>query len=388
MIQLVVGSVFIASIVLTGCSKSDVNVATDTVAVAAGDQVTFESYRDKKVVVTVPPGNRNPQISWRSLYDLMPGEDRVETTEKDGSITITKEATSTKKTFLKWAKDPDGLKVEIERRFTRRLRSILKDKKLKADMVEAGNAHGVDPVHIMSCILGEGTYNVDWGDDAQQLAVRAAIWAAKWSLKFKSNDTDLSQLIKRPEFEECAAPLRAGGSHANYWNCVARVWSKSFMGKTVDRVKYENSGFRSAFFNPLSTGYSYGLGQLDPIRALMVADVVHAKSKLRLITIDRPQELYEDIIDQTPTVHYIAANVRLMVDAYLTGASFDISKNPGVISSLYNLGGEGGRAAGLYKKNLISLKVGTISMPVENYYGFLINEKESLIREAFARWAP
>ncbi len=388
MIQLVVGSVLIAVAVLTGCSNSLFdNVSSDSVRATSGEEVTLENYRDKKIMIAVPPGNRNPLLSWSSLYDMMPGEAVVKITEADGSETTLKASSSTKKNFEKWAKDPAGLKVELDRRFTRTMRSILKDKGLKDELVAAAKAHGIDPVLVLACVVGENTFNVGLLDDVQQLAVLATKWAAKWALKFKSNDTDLTQLIKRVEFEVCAAPMRAGGSHADYWNCVGRVWNTKFMGKTIEGVKYAPHAFKTAFFNPLSTGYSYGMGQLDPIRALMVADVVHQKSGLRLLTIDRPEEIYEDIISQRPTAHYVAANVRLMIDTYKKGANFDISQNPGVIASLYNLGGENGRAGNLYKKNLIGLKAGTLTLPMENYYGFYINEKETLMREAFARWA-
>lgn len=375
--------------VVTGCMNTSLTSHSDDSVTLVSKEITLESYRDLKVLIELPPGNRNPEISWDTLYAKMPGLPKRFVTQADGTV-IEKESTSTKEKFEKWADDPIGLEAEIERRFTREFRKILRDKALKADLIAAGAAHEIDPVLILACILGEHTFNVSLADDIQNLVVWAPKWAAKWAFKFSSNDVDLADLLKRPEFETtCSVPLRAGGTHAAYWDCVGQVWRKSFMGKFTDETKkrrFPASDLKWVFFNPTGSGYTYGLGQLDPIRALMVTDVVHRQSGFRLLTVERPEEIYQDIINQRTGVHYIAANVRLMIDTYKNRAAFDISKNPGVVASLYNMGGEGGRASALYKRNLISLKAGRLTTPIENYYGFYINEKESLIRQAFDRW--
>lgn len=358
-------------------------------------EITLENFRDRKLLIQVPPGNRNPELNWQTLYSKMPGEEPIEDqrpaeqqdTSAIGMVKKFVGGKSTKKTFARWKDDPAGLEKELDRRFTRAMRSILKNKALKAEFIAAGKAFGVDPILALGCMVGENTFNVTAFDDAGTYAVRYKIMADKWALRFRSTDVELTALVQLPQFEVCAAPMRAGGPHSEYWDCVGAVWAKTFHGKTVDGVKYPAQGFKWLFFNPLGTGYSYGLGQLDPIRALMVTDMVHRNSGLRLLTIERPEEIYEDIIRPQSTIHYVMANVRLMVDRYAQHAGFDISQNPGVIASLYNLGGEKARANSLYRKNLLSLKTGVPTPPVENYYGFYVNEKEALMRQAFERWA-
>ncbi|CAN5682574.1 hypothetical protein BH10BDE1_BH10BDE1_00250 [soil metagenome] len=388
-------SVLFAAAVLAGCSRSALNAGSSDSVAMDSKEITAQNYRDHKVMIDLDPGNRNPKLSWATLYSEMPGDEPVEDRKKDeaqntsimGRIKKFVGGKSTKKTFANWKDDPAALKVELDRRFTKVMRSILKDKALKAEFLAAAKNFNVDPILALGCIVGENTFNVTPFDDAGTYAIRAAMMADKWALRFRSNEIDLSATLKNSLFDQCTNPKDAGGSHAEYWDCVGAVWSKSFMGKSVDGVKYPMQGFKWLFFNPLGTGYSYGLGQLDPIRALMVTDMVHKKSGLRLVTVDRPEEIYEDIIDPKTTVHYVMANVRLMLDRYASGANFDVSRNPGVIASLYNLGGEKYKAGVLYRKNLESLKKGVLVTPVENYYGFYINEKEALMRQAFERWA-
>lgn len=389
-IRAVLMSLLVLSSIVAACSKSASPRPEVDGEMAMLDGVTLQTYRDHAIIIPVPPGNRNPSISWSSLFANLPGRGTVTRTEANGTVTVVSKATSTKKTFENWENDPQGLRAELDRRFTRTFRSILKDKGLKAALLEAGRAHEVDPVLVLACVLGEGTFNVGLTDDIQTLAVVSTKWAAKWALRFRSNGVDLAELLKKPEFAGCDAGVRAGGSHAAYWDCVGQVWRKSFMGKIVEpgsKERYPASDLKWVFFNPLGSGFTYGLGQLDPIRALMVTDMVSKKAGLRLLTVERPEEIYEDIIHPRSNIHYVAANVRLMIETYEDRANFDISKNPGIVASLYNLGGEGGRANNLFRTNLDTIPKGSLTLPMENYYGFYINEKETLIRQAFDRWA-
>jgi hypothetical protein len=386
-------SILFAAALLTGCSNAALNAQSSESVAMNSKEITLAKYRDRQVMIELEPGNHNAAINWETLYSMMPGDEPVEDRKKleDTSIIgYVKKfigGKSTKKTFAKWKDDPGALEIELDRRFTKIMRSILKDRSLKAEFIAAGKAFNVDPILALGCIVGENTFNVTPFDDAGTYAIRASLMADKWALRFRSNEIDLAATLKHPLFDQCTKPKDAGGAHADYWDCVGAVWSKSFMGKVVDGVNYPAQGFKWLFFSPLGTGYSYGLGQLDPIRALMVTDMVHKNSGLRLLTVDRPFEIYEDIIEPKSTIHYVVANTRLMIDRYAAIANFDISRNPGVIASLYNLGGEKGRAGSLYRKNLVSLKSGTLIIPQENYYGFYINKKEDLMRKAFERWS-
>lgn len=389
-------SIFLSATILAGCTKTALNVQSSESVTMTSKEITLESYRDHKVLIELAPGNRNPEISWATLYSKMPGDEPIPDKKKldDGMVSdVVKKligGKSTKKTFYEWKDDPTALKVELDLRFTKIMRSILKDKSLKSDFLSAAKAFNVDPILALGCIVGENTFNVTPLDNAGEYAVKGAMMSTKWALRFRSNEIDLSEMLKHPLFDQCSEPKEAGGSHADYWDCVGAVWSKSFMGKLVDGVKYPSQGFKWLFFNPLGTGTSYGLGQLDPIRALMVTDMVSKTGRYPIVTVDDPVAVYDAIINPSKTVYYIMANVRLMIDRYAAIANFDISRNPGVVASLYNLGGEKGRAGTLYRKNLESLnpkKGAVLVTPLESYYGFYINVQEDLMRKAFERWA-
>ena len=58
-------------------------------------------------------------------------------------------------------------------------------------------------------------------------------------------------------------------------------------------------------------------------------------------------------------------------------AGFDISKNPGLTATLYNIGDTASKARELARRNR---KSGRTVWPEETYYGWIINEKEDELR--------
>ena len=73
---------------------------------------------------------------------------------------------------------------------------------------------------------------------------------------------------------------------------------------------------------------------------------------------------------------YVAAILRSAIDDYREIAGFDISDNPGLTATLYNLGDSRGRAQKLAAINETRRATGQKpKFPQENYYGWLINER-------------
>ena len=121
----------------------------------------------------------------------------------------------------------------------------------------------------------------------------------------------------------------------------------------------------------------------------MVTDRVNRVSGFPLISIDSPKGIYDAILNPASSVHFVAANIVLSIEIYRTVAGFDISQNVGVVATLYNLGQERKFAGERYKENLKALSAGQpAEIPVESYYGFIINEKEQELRRFLQTGKP
>jgi len=285
-------------------------------------------------VVVVPPGNRA-----KDQPDVHPGS-KQRTRETGGSF---------------------------EGKYQRVIAMLARDKALIADIKRVASTYGIDPVHILGAIVAEHTYNVDSTDTAQAYVIKAAEYLGT-SITFAYRGVSVTEFVARPEFEVC----KAGGSDYDLWTCREGVWKKSFRGKTVDGVSYPNDRFAKVFFQPLYAGQTFGLGQLSPLTALMVSDMVASRSGLPRLSPDEAPKVYHAIMDPESSLHYTAAVIRMSIDAY-RGAGFDISKNPGLTATLYNIGDVKAHAAALAAQN----RKGRKTYPEVNYFGWFVNEKQA-----------
>ncbi len=121
----------------------------------------------------------------------------------------------------------------------------------------------------IGAIVGEHTYNVDAYDRLQSYYVKAASYAGE-SFRFAYNGEDVDDFIKRPQFAECNGK---GDSYA-LWSCREDIWESDFRGKTVDGKSFPNNRFSAVFFQPFYAGQTFGLGQINPLTALMLSDLV------------------------------------------------------------------------------------------------------------------
>lgn len=253
---------------------------------------------------------------------------------------------------------------------------IARDQQLQAKIRAAAARFGIAPVHIVGALIGEHTYNVDALDRIQTYVVKAASYLGS-DLAFKHDGEKVSTFVQRPEFVACA------GLADSYetWACREHVWNDSFRGKTAGGKSWPNDRFGRVFFQPFYAGQTFGLGQLNPLTALQVNDLVQRVAGLPKLNADRAPEVYKAIMDPDSTLAYMAAVIRIAIDAYATIGGVDISANPGLTATLYNLGDVRERAADYKRRN------GGKSPPAwpeENYYGWLVNDKlsdlEALVR--------
>jgi hypothetical protein len=122
------------------------------------------------------------------------------------------------------------------------------------------------------------------------------------------------------------------------------------------------------FFQPFYAGQTFGLGQENPLMALMLSDMVAKTSGYPKLDENRAADVYEAIMDPDTSLAYMAANIRHSIDDYKSIAAVDISRNPGITATLYNTGGSAQRAAALAAR-------GPGALPEENYFGWLVNDK-------------
>ncbi len=249
--------------------------------------------------------------------------------------------------------------------------------KLIARIKQVSGIYGIDPVHVIGAIIGEHTYNIDTFDTLQDYYVKAMQYSDNNTLKFSYKGQTAAELFAMPQFAKCEALQN------NYekWDCRQTVWNRVFMGKFVDGRMYFKDRLHRVYFKPSFGGQTFGFGQLSPVAALMVTDVTHSKAGLPLLTIDDASEVYEQIMSPDTSLHYVAANIRVEIDMYKKIAGFDISQNPGITATLYNLGDAATRARELRAENDKRAAQGKPPVyPQENFYGWLVNDKEAELR--------
>ncbi|KAA3510621.1 DUF1402 family protein [Agrobacterium rosae] len=287
---------------------------------------------------TVPPGNRNAE------QPGVPGS-------------------STRRT--------KGSNSTFDRKYQKVIDLLSSDQQLISKIKSTASRYGIDPIHMVGAIVGEHTYNVDAYDRLQSYYVKAASYAGN-SFRFGYKDESIGQFMTHSQFSKCEAKRDS----ASLWTCREDVWDDSFRGKKVDGVSYPDNRFSSVFFQPFYAGQTFGLGQINPLTALMLSDRVARVSGFEKLDENDAAAVYTSIMDPDRSLAYMAAAIRKSIDDYKSIADMDISKNPGLTSTLYNLGGSQQRAAVLAQKNRQRAASGEAPLwPEENYYGWLVNDK-------------
>lgn len=288
-------------------------------------------------IVTVPPGNRHAE------QPPVPGASQRRT--KAGRTTF-------------------DAKYE-------KVRDLLaNDRALIGKIKATARAYGIDPIHMVGAIVGEHTYNVDAYDRLQSYYVKAAAYAGN-SFRFGYGDEKASAFVAKPEFSSC------DGKADSYalWTCRERIWDKSFRGRTVDGTSYPDNRFSAVFFQPFYAGQTFGLGQINPLTALELSDLVARVSGYPKLDVDDANGVYEAIMDPDRSLAYMAAAIKKSIEDYRRIAGMDISGNPGITATLYNVGNPASRAAALAARNRGRTEDSAPALPEENYYGWLVNDR-------------
>ncbi|HHZ07503.1 MAG TPA: DUF1402 family protein [Rhizobiales bacterium] len=272
-----------------------------------------------------------------------------------------------------------ALKTTYEAKYRKVYKLLASDPDLRAKIVAVSRQYGIDPIHVAGAIVGEHTYNVDAYDRLQTYYLKAVSYLSS-GFSFAYDGEDIDTFIRRPEFAQCDDN---SGSYAA-WTCRENVWNTKFRGKNVGGTTFPNKRFSQTFFQPFYAGQTFGIGQLNPLTALQMSDLVNQVSGLPKLSHRKPQEVYQTIMDPDLTLPYVAATLKKSIDAYDSIAGFDISRNPGITATLYNVGDPEGRARALKRENDDRIARGLEPrLPEENYYGWLVNDKIAELRSLF-----
>ncbi|AYG64607.1 MULTISPECIES: DUF1402 family protein [unclassified Rhizobium] len=305
-----------------------------TLLLAVASLTWIPVYAD--AATTVPPGNRNAE------QPPVPG----------ASVRRTRGTNST-----------------FERKYQKVRELLATDTKLMAKIKSTARAYGIEPIHIIGALVGEHTYNVDAYDGLQSYYVKAASYAGQ-SFRFAYNGENVGDFVAQSQFDSC----KGKGDSYSLWTCREDVWEDDFRGKTVGGKSYPDNRFSAVFFQPFYAGQTFGLGQVNPLTALELSDLVSRTSGIPKLDEKDAGGVYKAIMDPDLSLAFVAASIRKSIDDYRSIAGMDISGNPGITATLYNLGNSRKRAAALAARNRGSSQS---VWPEENYYGWLINDKLS-----------
>ncbi len=261
-------------------------------------------------------------------------------------------------------------KSSYDAKFNKVLAVLKRDRRLMSSIKRVARKYGIDPIHIIGAIVGEHTYNYDTLDSAQSYYVKALAYAGI-NFDFELNGEHVDTFVQRPQFDRCRKEHIQKSSDRR-WSCYENVWSSKFRGRRVDGVRYPKKNFNEAFFQPLYAGQSFGLGQLSPLTVLKMTDRVSRQSNFRKLKASNSDAVYKATMDPNISLHYMAAIIQDSIAAYKSVGKVDISKNPGVTATLYNLGDPWSRAAKFRRTGR--------SWPRENYYGWLVNDRIDELR--------
>lgn len=253
-------------------------------------------------------------------------------------------------------------KSTYDAKFNKVLAVLKRDRSLIGSIKRVSRRYKIEPIHMIGAIVGEHTYNYDSLDSAQSYYVKALAYTGI-DISFEYDGEHVDDFVKRKQFKRCDGKKTSN----QMWTCYERVWNSFFRGKRVDGVKYPKKNFNEAFFQPLFAGQSFGLGQLSPLTVLKMSDRVAKQSGKRKLQAANAHSVYKATMDPNISLHYMAAIIQDAIEAYRHTGKVDISKNPGLTATLYNLGDPWARAARFRRSGR--------KWPRENYYGWLVNDK-------------
>ncbi len=224
-------------------------------------------------------------------------------------------------------------KSSFEKKYEKVRDLLATDRELLSKIKKIAKTYDIDPIHMIGALVGEHTYNIDVYDHLQTYYAKAAMYTGS-RFRFEYDGESIKDFLERPQFKDC----KDIKDSYDRWGCRQQVWKSDFMGKTVDGKAFPKDRFSKIFFQPFYSGQTFGLGQINPLTALKLSDLVNEKSGYSKLDENRAADVYKAIMEPDISLAYMAALIRKSIDEYRSVAGMDISKNPGITATLYNVG--------------------------------------------------
>ena len=146
-------------------------------------------------------------------------------------------------------------------------------------------------MHIVGAIVGEHTYNVDAYDRLQTYYVKAVVLSLERRFSFAYEGEDVDDFVQRPAIRR---PAPASRQLRALDLPRARLEQRRSAARPSAARHFPNNRFSAVFFQPFYAGQTFGIGQLNPLTALQMSDLVHRVSGLPQLDVGDPQQGLRD----------------------------------------------------------------------------------------------
>ena len=238
----------------------------------------------------------------------------------------------------------------------------LNEQGLLAEAIKLGKIFNINPLHILGPIIGENSFNGSIDQTIQN----------SFAKMFNESDFEVMSSRMKMITEDPKAKGCMTVAAANYWKWRCLLHNTSYLANGSNR------DFTWWFYQISNTGKgTFGLGQAQPYLLWSVSDLVVQKTKpfgynYKTYALTDLKTPFQIIFNNKEMLAYIAAMTYLSINVYKQVAKVDISQNPGLTTTLYNLGDEYQRAY------LVTLRD---SDPQVNFMGWYVNKFEDAIEK-------
>lgn len=237
----------------------------------------------------------------------------------------------------------------------------LREEGILEEVQKMSEAFDIHPLHILGPIVGENTFNGSIDSTIQDSMLNFLTES-----DYQKMSTRMDYVTNNEDAKKCLRlPIR------NYWK-----WRCLLINSNALR-NGSNRDFSFWFYSKSKKGQgTFGIGQAQPYILWGFNDVVSEKLEdneelIERYSVNDLKTAFAHTQKDKLMIAYVAAITRQAIDTYKIIGGIDISQNPGLTTTLYNLG-DFNRRAYLFKES-------GKEYPSVNYMGWFVNEFADMI---------